>query len=139
MVTTFNTKDLTSFGQYLLSAERRERFKNNPNFQDHEILELRLAEVHHADVENWKDSISKVQKVRAKFRCNNVDSENVTGDSRNIQMEVVIDGSPENKEFSEYTPYGQFNIGIDKGAKALELFEEGREYYIDIIKAPVES
>ena len=138
MVTTFNTKDLTSFGLYLLSAERRERFKQHPNFGE-ERLEERLSEVHHSDIENWKDSLSKVHKVRAKFICNNVDKISDNSDTCNVQMDVVIEGSPENKQFSEYTPYWQFNLGIDKNAPALELFEEGREYYFDIIKAPIET
>jgi hypothetical protein len=142
MVTTFNTKDLTSFGEYLLSGKRRARYEAaNEVAKQNKVpiapVEDRLKTVSHADVENWKDSQSKVHKVRAKFKCNNVDANDVEGDSRNIQMDVVIEGSPENEEFSKYTPYGQFNIGIDKDAIALELFEEGREYYIDIIKVPL--
>ena len=59
MVTYFNRKDLVSFGSYLLSENRKSRFvesykeairsgMNNPL-----SLEESLANVHHADVENW--------------------------------------------------------------------------------------
>jgi len=53
MVTTFNRGDLTSFGNYLLSQERRERFQNHPHAENMPPLEDRLSEVNHADVENW--------------------------------------------------------------------------------------
>jgi hypothetical protein len=49
MVTYFNKKDLVAFGNYLLSEERRERFKAISE----EALEERLSVVHHADVENF--------------------------------------------------------------------------------------
>lgn len=52
-MTVFNTRDLVSFGNYLLSEERRELFKNNPNFPNGEFLEERLSGVYHSDVENW--------------------------------------------------------------------------------------
>jgi hypothetical protein len=62
MVTYFNRKDLVSFGNYLLSDERKERFKINPNFRNGELLKERLSQVHHADVENWMDD-SKTQPI----------------------------------------------------------------------------
>jgi hypothetical protein len=60
MVTYFNEKDMVSFGLYLLSDERKQRFQEsykeairngikNP-LPPEESLKL----VHHADVENWK-------------------------------------------------------------------------------------
>ena len=47
-------QDLISFGNYLLSEERKESFKANPQFPNDELLEERLSNVHHADIENWK-------------------------------------------------------------------------------------
>lgn len=58
MVTTFNRKDMISFGNYLLSGERRQRFINHPDFQG-DMIEVRLSEVHHADIENWINSKNK--------------------------------------------------------------------------------
>lgn len=43
MVTYFNRKDLVSFGNYLLSEERK-----------NQISKEGQNEVNHADVENWK-------------------------------------------------------------------------------------
>lgn len=49
----FLRKDLVEFGNYLLSEERKKSFSENPNFPNGELLEERLSEVHHADVENF--------------------------------------------------------------------------------------
>lgn len=59
MVTYFNKKDIVSFGNYLLSEKRKERFKQSfdeaikNSFNNPISLEEKLSEVHHADVENW--------------------------------------------------------------------------------------
>lgn len=53
MVTYFNESDLVSFGQYLLSKERKDRFAQGDS---HGLsLDERLSQVHHADVANWKE------------------------------------------------------------------------------------
>lgn len=44
-------KNLISFGNYMMSEERRERFKELSN----DNLEDRLSQVHDADIQNWKD------------------------------------------------------------------------------------
>jgi hypothetical protein len=50
MVTYFNRKDLVSFGNYLLSEERKTRY----SLIDSEIqVDERLKHVSHADIENW--------------------------------------------------------------------------------------
>lgn len=46
-------QDMVSFGNYLLSPERRKLYKQNPMFPDGLMLEERLAQVNHADIENW--------------------------------------------------------------------------------------
>ena len=56
MVTYFNHKDLVSFGNYLLSDERKERFEKSGSTVP---LEDRLSSVHREDIENWKASIGK--------------------------------------------------------------------------------
>jgi len=47
----FTTTELTSFGNYLLSRERSESIFNSTG--DGDFLQM-LAQVHHADFENWK-------------------------------------------------------------------------------------
>ena len=50
MVTYYNKKDLTSFGEYLLSERRKENIRGD------------LSKVHHADFENWLEE----QRTKAK-------------------------------------------------------------------------
>lgn len=45
--------DLVSFGNYLLSKERRERFESHP--EPTGTIEERLSQVHDADIANWLD------------------------------------------------------------------------------------
>ena len=48
-VTYFNKKDLVKFGKYLLSEERKNK-----------VSELNQQNVTHADVENFLESIKKI-------------------------------------------------------------------------------
>jgi len=50
MVTYYNKKDLTSFGEYLLSERRRQNIRGD------------LSKVYHADFENWMEE----QRTKAK-------------------------------------------------------------------------
>lgn len=59
MVTTFNSKDMVRFGEYLLSEKRTNSIKSHHKKEDNIPLEERLREVYHADFENWKDSIKE--------------------------------------------------------------------------------
>lgn len=70
--------------------------------------------------------------VRAKFVC-----ESVTNfeHSKSVQLRAVTSGSEENKSFSKYTPIGNITIGIDNETDAADLFEPGKEYYLDFSKA----
>jgi len=49
------------------------------------------------------------------------------------EFSAVYSGSAENERFFAYTPSGQLNVGAFKD----DLFEPGKEYYIDITAAPV--
>ena len=52
MVTYFNKGDMISFGNYLLSDERRELYKNHPD-PPSLSLEERLSQVDRTDIDNW--------------------------------------------------------------------------------------
>lgn len=52
MVVFFTESDLVSFGEYMMSDERKEMFKNHPEMQG-EDLDERLKSVHNADLANW--------------------------------------------------------------------------------------
>jgi hypothetical protein len=47
----YSEKDLVAFGNYLLSEERKELFKQHP--EPIGTLEERLSKVHHSDIENF--------------------------------------------------------------------------------------
>ena len=51
-------KALVSFGQYLLSKERRKLFASHPVFGKKNLNE-RLSQVWDADISNWKNSYEK--------------------------------------------------------------------------------
>lgn len=51
MVLYFNKKDLTKFGNYLLSDERTQLIKEGSTKED---FKENLKNVHHSDFENWK-------------------------------------------------------------------------------------
>lgn len=61
MVTYFNKKDLVKFGKYLLSEKRTKRISDShKKNKDNIPLKERLQEVYHADVENFLETIKKV-------------------------------------------------------------------------------
>lgn len=62
MVTNFNSKDLVSFGNYVLSNERKETIHKDSNSNV----------VYHSDVENWKENERK--KVNEKNIIDDMDS-----------------------------------------------------------------
>jgi len=134
MVTTFNTKDLVSFGNYLVSEERKLLIQGaiddghySGSIEDH-------LGVSDADLSNWKDKQSKTTKVRAKFECTFINGSDEVNETSTLNFSACIDGSPENKEFSKYTPGGSVQIAMDNNSEALKYFEEGREYYLDFTR-----
>lgn len=59
MLIIFERQDLVSFGNYLLSEERKERIHTNESFPNGELLQERLEQVSHADIENWLEENSE--------------------------------------------------------------------------------
>lgn len=70
--------------------------------------------------------------VRAKFQCDNKTMDGTVGV---VHLHAVISGSEENESFWRYTPAGELSLHIDNPA-ALDQFEMGKEYYLDITEAP---
>ena len=54
----FNEKELVSFGNYLLSVKRENRFKLSSTSSD-VPYELRFRDVHQEDIDNWKESLKQ--------------------------------------------------------------------------------
>lgn len=78
--------------------------------------------------------------TRCKFICNSVKKmkgwSGVDGFQYEAEFMAVTSGSEENKKFFQYTPTGRLTVGIYKE----DVFEVGKEYYLDISEAvkPVE-
>lgn len=72
-------------------------------------------------------------KVRAKFRVNHV-APSADGSAR-IYMAAVYSDVPgsENKQFSDATPDGNFQMTIKSGGP-IAFFESGKDYYLDFTK-----
>ncbi|HAS1024530.1 TPA: hypothetical protein I3764_000111 [Enterobacter cloacae] len=68
--------------------------------------------------------------VRAKFFCQSIQKAE-DGSYRTIHMSPVTADTEENKTWSKYTPGGQLQMVISNPS-AFDLFEQGKEYFIDI-------
>jgi hypothetical protein len=71
--------------------------------------------------------------VRAKFKVTKI----TPGQDglKSVELQAVVDGSPENKSFFRWTPSGTITLGIVNPA-ASDQFVEGGEYYVDFSSAP---
>lgn len=85
-------------------------------------------------MDGFVKSIYIMSKVRAKFVCTNVDDQ-PTYEQKVVSFSPVISGSEENKSFAKYTPSGNLQLYISYETPASEVFEQGKEYYLDITPA----
>lgn len=73
--------------------------------------------------------------VRCKFRCNSVtkrlDNYKEPRFLYTYEFSAVYSGSEENERYFAYTPSGTLTVGALKD----DLFEPGKEYYLDIVEA----
>lgn len=51
----YTESDIVSFGNYMVSEERKNSFEASKDLYTGVTVEERLTQVHHADVENWKE------------------------------------------------------------------------------------
>lgn len=70
--------------------------------------------------------------VRAKFFVTKI-NKNEDG-SGSVNLSPVYTGSKENEDFYQLTPGGSIEISTIN-PKAMEQFEEGREFYVDFTEA----
>jgi hypothetical protein len=69
------------------------------------------------------------QTIRTKFNVTSITTYG-NGGGRVVTMAPVMDGSEENKSFSQYTPNGRIELTVTNDDAVFEL----GEYYIDFIK-----
>jgi hypothetical protein len=80
---------------------------------------------------------STVGSVRAKVRCNSKSPSSGPGTSTSLSFGGVYSSEPgsENKAFSDATPSLSLSMSIDHGKPAADLFEQGKDYYLDFSPA----
>lgn len=81
-------------------------------------------------------------RIRCKFKIDAV-ARNTHNDGVVVHAAAVWDNSPENREFSTATPWGNLTFGVDTPA-ALPAFLDGgefapgREFYLDLTPVSAE-
>lgn len=73
--------------------------------------------------------------VRAKFRCDSITPGWSEG-QKDVRLSAVYDQHGENASFSKASPSGHLQMVIDASTPAVDYFERGKLYYIDIQEAP---
>jgi hypothetical protein len=56
--------------------------------------------------------------------------------AKKISLNAVISLDGENKDFTEATPSGVFEMVVKKGFRAADFFDPGHEYILEISPAP---
>lgn len=80
-------------------------------------------------------------QVRAKFTVTEKAQRKYGADGvlqTTVKMSPVTSGSDENKEFYQYTPSGNIDLGT-VNPSVVDAFEIGKEYYVDFTPAEVEE
>jgi hypothetical protein len=73
-----------------------------------------------------------MKTVRAKFNCNSVEN---FSHGKTAKLNAVYGNEGENKDFTDSTPSGTLEIGINGDVPAADFFEPGKEYYLDFTLA----
>jgi hypothetical protein len=77
----------------------------------------------------------KSKTVRAKFKCERAEKQPLdNGHQVSVRFDAVINDSPENKEWSKWTPSGQLQMTISN-ENLVDHFIQGQEYFLDIKEA----
>jgi len=70
--------------------------------------------------------------VRAKFKVTSITES--TGSLKTVQLQPVVSGSEENKQFFKYSPSGQISLGV-MNPDAAAQFAVDQEFYVDFTLA----
>lgn len=89
MITLFDERDLVSFGMYMISEQRKESIKNNPEITNNETRKAILKTVTQFDFNNWLNYKMKAEQAEQEAL---EDAAPITQD----EMEETL--SPENTE-----------------------------------------
>jgi hypothetical protein len=97
MITLFDERDLISFGMYMISEQRKESIKNNPEITNNETRKAILKTVTQFDFNNWLRYRIKAEQAEQAEQEALEDSTPITQD----EMEEAP--SPENTEDNSKT------------------------------------
>jgi len=70
--------------------------------------------------------------ILAKFKVGSVTD--FGNNNHNVNLSPVVNGSDENKSFSQWTPSGKIEMHITN-PECIGFFEAGSEYYVEFRKA----
>lgn len=97
MITLFDERDLISFGMYMISEQRKESIKNNPEITNNETRKAILKTVTQFDFNNWLRYKIKAEQAEQAEQEALKDLTPITQD----EMEETL--SPENTEDNSKT------------------------------------
>lgn len=94
MITLFDERDLVSFGMYMISEQRKESIKNNPEITNNESRKAILKTVTQFDFNNW---------LNYKMKADQAEQEALEDSTPLTQDEMEEALSPENTEDNSKT------------------------------------
>ncbi len=92
MITLFDEQDLVSFGMYMISEQRKDSIKNNPEITNNEVRKAILKTVTQFDFNNWLSLKMKSEQEEQENLEDNVtisDDENISGIVKQVEDEML--------------------------------------------------
>lgn len=100
MITLFDERDLISFGMYMISEQRKESIKNNPEITNNETRKAILKTVTQFDFNNWLRYKIKAEQAEQAKQAEQEALEYLTPITQDEIEETL---SPENTEDNSKT------------------------------------
>ena len=91
MITLFDERDLVSFGMYMISEQRKDSIKNNPEITNNEVRKAILKTVTPFDFNTWLSLKMKSEQEEQENLEDNVtisDDENISGIVKQVEDEM---------------------------------------------------